>query len=30
VTDPMYGVLTYGKMEYLEPSPEPAKFNNKK
>jgi hypothetical protein len=30
VTDPMYGVLTYGKMEYLEPGTEPAKFNNKK
>lgn len=30
VTDPMYGVMTYGKMEYLEPSPEPAKFLNKK
>jgi hypothetical protein len=30
VTDPMYGVLTYGKIEYLEPSTEPAKFLNKK
>lgn len=30
VTDPMYGVMTYGKMEYVEPSPEPAKFLNKK
>lgn len=30
VTDPLYGVMTYGKMEYLEPSPEPAKFLNKK
>ena len=30
VSDPTYGVLTYGKIEYLEPSTDPVKFNNKK
>jgi len=29
VADPINGVLTYAKMEVLEPAPEPAKFANK-
>jgi hypothetical protein len=30
VSDPNNGVLTYGKMEVLEPASEPAAFKNKK
>lgn len=28
-SDPVNGVMTYGKIEVLEPAPEPAKFDNK-
>ncbi|MBL8612123.1 MAG: hypothetical protein JNL38_32580 [Myxococcales bacterium] len=30
VSDPVHGVATYGKIEVLEPAPEPAAFKNKK
>ncbi len=29
VSDPQYGVMTYSKIEVLEPAPEPAAFKNK-